>query len=868
MSMTRLRSAAQPQTGNSRRSRTRWLSIAILVARALGAPSVSAAQQATPRPVRTTATVHEGSGLVAVLSPDDRKVALLLLGSVFVLDRATGSAIPLRSPKDDPSSFSALAWSPDSRRLVLLPDAYNPSGTILVDLARGTRTRLTTRADFPALRWAPQSHILVTVPLGDSVEVRQYELEGDRVTRLAMLPRGSAAPSLAPDGRSIVYATSSTGSGVPTAASTLRELNLETGTTRDVTHSGGWDALPLYSPDGNQIAFVSHRSAAREVWVASRDGSDAHAITSGTDDLQLTPLSWTSDSRSIMYVAQGRVYLVPVQGGPSVEVPFAATFPVTRWTGMREPNIPKPGERRVARGIGDPELSPDGRSVVYSALGDLWIASLDGSAPRRITDTPMESEWVPRWSRDGLRIAFMGQHAGANPALHVFDVANRADRLYASNDAPVAIAWSPDGRRVAAYRGNRLLWLNVADGQWHTVASIRAPISSLAGWSATSDTILVSTAAIPPDSTGAPVTSHRFLRVAVADSANPMAWSVPDSVGPLNGAWSWDQSHVAFTRGGVGFVSSTGGRQLTRLADAQPHSLSWSADGRALSYMANGQLRILDLDRGTATTRSIAPSLVVAPSPSPLLIRGARIIDGRGAPPTPPRDVLVQSGHIARIGPSGTLKAPMGARTINASGKTLLPGLFDLHVHLGEGFPSPEFLYYGVLSVRDVGSDGERTEGMRERAWAGVAPSPNVFLSASQLTAAYELGNRSPAARIEAENTLQSVTSSVSSLIASGADVLKVYFRNDGFDALASDAAHALGLPMTSHFLTPGAIARGLEGKEHSRLYVPEGGRSLARRCSRAGEGGGHLRHADTGRVCPMADPRSFERVSSRHDVC
>ncbi|HEX8224050.1 MAG TPA: amidohydrolase family protein [Allosphingosinicella sp.] len=119
-----------------------------------------------------------------------------------------------------------------------------------------------------------------------------------------------------------------------------------------------------------------------------------------------------------------------------------------------------------------------------------------------------------------------------------------------------------------------------------------------------------------------------------------------------------------------------------------------------------------------------------------LLIRGARIFDGTGAPATV-GDVLVRGHRIAAVGPR--LRAPRRSRVVDARGLTLIPGLHDLHTHLrAPGFDAPDdlpkawagYLVNGVTSVNEFSLSPEMFAPAREMAAPGKVAAPNLQLAA------------------------------------------------------------------------------------------------------------------------------------------
>ena len=146
-----------------------------------------------------------------------------------------------------------------------------------------------------------------------------------------------------------------------------------------------------------------------------------------------------------------------------------------------------------------------------------------------------------------------------------------------------------------------------------------------------------------------------------------------------------------------------------------------------------------------------------------LALEGARLIDGRGGDPIELATVLVADGRIARAQPSHVARVPRGARHVDLSGLTLLPGLIDCHVHLlselrpvheehserlserlYRGIPyAKATLDAGVTTARDAGMT---PAGMRIAIDDGIFPGPRLKVAVSQpRIAAYQrLGFRSP----------------------------------------------------------------------------------------------------------------------------
>ena len=91
-------------------------------------------------------------------------------------------------------------------------------------------------------------------------------------------------------------------------------------------------------------------------------------------------------------------------------------------------------------------------------------------------------------------------------------------------------------------------------------------------------------------------------------------------------------------------------------------------------------------------------------------IVGARLVDGTGAAPTSDSVILVNGDRITAAGPRARVQVPRGATVVNASGKTVIPGLVDVHCHLNQPQDVmrkllPVALNWGVTTIRMVGND-------------------------------------------------------------------------------------------------------------------------------------------------------------------
>jgi imidazolonepropionase-like amidohydrolase len=114
---------------------------------------------------------------------------------------------------------------------------------------------------------------------------------------------------------------------------------------------------------------------------------------------------------------------------------------------------------------------------------------------------------------------------------------------------------------------------------------------------------------------------------------------------------------------------------------------------------------------------------------TPVAFTNVRLFDADAPRFLIDQTVVADGGTIAAIGAAKTIKVPDGAQVIDGTGKTLVPGLWDCHMHVGDDFTGLQELSMGVTSIRDPGNDDMRTIDRRIRAKAGELLFPHVYPS-------------------------------------------------------------------------------------------------------------------------------------------
>ena len=234
----------------------------------------------------------------------------------------------------------------------------------------------------------------------------------------------------------------------------------------------------------------------------------------------------------------------------------------------------------------------------------------------------------------------------------------------------------------------------------------------------------------------------------------------------------------------------------------------------------------------------------LAPAQS-LLIQNATLIDGTGAPPRQ-ADVLVSNGRIVAVGPN--LPAPNSTR-LDARGKTLLPGLFDLHTHVQAATVSGSgqdwgknlkaYLLSGVTTVADFGTYGETFSTVRRLTASGAWPAPRLHL-ASRITTPGGHGLEIGRGEIFTQEVLtpREGRAAVRRLLPYRPDVIKVFSDGWRYGSSADltsmeegtlraivEEAHKANLPVLTHTVTVDkgkiAAAAGVDAIMHGMQDKP-----------------------------------------------
>jgi len=729
---------------------------------------------------------------------------------------------------------------------------------------------------------------------GGTYDLWLLDLETGGLTQLTSALGNESEPAWMPDGAALVHVA--TPEGASDGALRYHPLAPDAaGAAREIPQTAGKVAAPAVSPDGARVAFRRLRyegltlmgsrfdlGTASELALAPLDdertppdeaneaneANDAPAAptilrTAGEDIFPFRP-QWL-DEDTLLYTADGRItrLTAPRPDGPTTPEPDApepatpepgapgaaptpTPVPFTAELAVRAPRV-RPGRIRTetedpqpVRGIVRPTLSPDGKTLLYAALGDLWLLRLDPDtpeAPRPLTRDGYE-DTDPIWTPDGESVIFASDRRGT---MDLWE--KRADsapgagltQLTTRLGAETAPALSPDGARLAYLdeQGNLRLAARVppTDGPANTAPTPTptAPDREVLyrgrrglgapHWSPDGETIAISV--LSPFSTRFREGRNRIALVSAATGEarlleEPRASvGTRDSDGPI---WAPDGRALAFALdGGLAVLPLTPGHtpadEPETIYEGPADYPAWTADGDHLTFLSGARLLRIAKTGGEPEEIPLRHTYTVPAPAGRLLLHGVRVFDPEAGVTTPDRQVLIEAGRIVSVEPAAE-PDDEDLRVIRADGATLIPGLIEMHTHpMGAAFGNRfgrAHLAYGITSVRITAAAPYRAVAEREAILAGRRVGPRLFLTGATLDGSriYYPGSAPAAGGPGADAAFRQAEEL-------DYDLLKTYVRLD--DASQQDAierARRRGLFVSSHEIYP-AVRYGISGIEH-----------------------------------------------------
>ncbi len=814
----------------------------------------------------------EGTWMNLDVSPDGRTVVFDLLGDLYVLPIEGGTARRITS---GPAFDLQPRFSPDGTRIAFTSDRSG-GDNVWTMAADGTDPQAVTEERFRLLNnavWTPDGEYLVArkhFTAGRSLgagEMWLYHRSGGAGLRLTERPndqQDAGEPAVSPDGRYVYFSQDVTPGPTfeynkdPNAGIyAVRQLDRETGRLETIIGGPGGAARPTPSPDGRHIAFVRRVRDETALFVYDTEtGAERPVVGDLSHDQQETwaifgvypNMAWTPDSASLVYWANGGLHRVDVATGAVRDIPFRAEVDQTVTEAVRSRRRVDDGPFTV-RMIRDAATSPDGRALAFAALGHIWTKQMPDGAPQRLTDDDARTEYDPTFSPDGRTLVYTTWSDSTYGDIRTRDLRSGRTRVVSTRPGHyVTPRFSPDGERIvyqrtdgddsrgALYGLETGLYVMDADGQNARLVTERGRdprvtadggrMTFLTGGGLEKQFRSV-------DLNGADERTHFTLAYATDVVPSPDGRTVA-----FTEAFNVYVAPFPQTGGAVALSRDTEALPVTRLSRDAGTDLHWT-DATTLRWLIGPEVFTRSLagafapGAATVTPDSTGtPIGLVAQTDRPegtVAFVGARIVTMEGDEVIEDGTLVVQGNRITAVGPRATTPVPRGARTFDAAGQTILPGMVDVHAHashFGTGLlPQAMWPYYanlafGVTTMHDPSASTEKVFTLSEMVRTGETVGPRVFSTGSILYGA------DGDTRVQI-NSLDDARSHLRRLQAVGAFSVKSYNqpRRDQRQQILQ-AARELGMLVvpeggSTFFHNVNMIVDGHTGIEHAVPVAP-----------------------------------------------
>lgn len=561
----------------------------------------------------------------------------------------------------------------------------------------------------------------------------------------------------------------------------------ETSETSTITNAQGSAMRPVLSPDGKKLVYATRYESgtalrvrdletSEERWLinpVTRDDQESRATRDTMPGYVFMP-----DGKSLIVPINGKIQRVDFESCKATIIPFSAKVEAEIAPRVYFQNRVDDSPIVRARLIRWPALSPDGKRVVFSSLNKLWIMDLPSGTPKRLTDSKT-GEFMPTWSPDGRYVAYVTWSRDGGQIFRVSPDGGRPEQLTRRAAYYALPVYTPDSQKIVFGSGATSDQL-FADLNFHdpdVLSDGAAEPSEITGigqstgvdlrWIPASggDSTLIGPAqgGRSPHFTSDPnrvyLTTQAGLTSVRLDGLDRKTHFKVTGTGTGPNPPSADDIRLS-PDGQQAFISLQGkhylatvpraGKELVTMSitPGGPSSvpvkkmsaeggdyIAWSNDGKSVTWSWGAKFYRQDV---SSDKPDVAEIVVETPRSRPkgtVVLSGARIVTMKGDEVIERGDIVITDNRIAAVGAKGKVQIPNGAKVIDVTGKTIIPGFVDVHSHMWppRGVNQTQVwqylanLAYGVTTTRDPQSSTTDVFAYTDLVDAGEILGPRVY---------------------------------------------------------------------------------------------------------------------------------------------
>ena len=743
------------------------------------------------------------------VSPNGKFMIFDMLGDLYKVDIKGGNATPL---------IQDFAWnihpaiSPDGKQVAFVSDRDGLSNVWVMDID-GTHLKQITREKkniIHAPKWSPDGEYLVvtkgimssrSIPAG---EIWMYHKSGGDGLQIKARNSGKrdqqniADPAFSHDGR-YIYFTENTVPGSRFEYNrdplegifAITRYDRESGDERRYISGTGGAVVPTPSPDGKYVAFVRRVKDKTALFLKDiKTGTETPLTFALERDMQegfgsegyFTYFDWTPDASAIVYWSRGKFHIIDVDSKETDTLNVHIDTTVKFADALRFPVDVAPDNVEVKMTRWS-QMSPNGKSILFQALGKLYVRDVKSGKVKRLTKQNDHDEYYPRYSNDGKSIVYTTWNDQDLGTVRVVSARGGKGKVISVQPGHyIEPSFSTDGKKVVfrKFTGGSLLdpkysvdpGIYVANLKNDTVEKV-ADSGYNAHFAGDNERIFFTESA-----GGKAYYETQLSSVNLKGNDKRTHLYGADKVSEYK--LSHDKKWVAFVYQFKTYVTPfvengkkiTVGPNMTSLPVTQLSSrageyLTWSADNSTVSWFNGPTLFTRSLDEAFAfvdgapetlpdpvaeeidlsfTTKADKPTGYTA-------LMGGKIVTMRDADSTQEviEDgvVLIKDNRIAAVGKRGEVDIPDNTLQIDTQGKTIIPGLIDAHAHGSQGrneiIPQQNWKQYsnvsfGVTTIHDPSNDTTEIMAAAELQRTGHIVAPRIYSTGTILYGAEGLG--------------------------------------------------------------------------------------------------------------------------------